>query len=112
MRADRGFSLLLASERGASGYAVQPAPHAPVALAHAARGKHADADAGRSARVCRHADAHAGAAGAGAAAPAQHPGGLPPGVAGWAHRTWRAGAAAAARLFAARRQRHPVLLRV
>lgn len=77
LRASRAFSLLLSSERGARGHAVQPAPHAPLALAHAARGEHAAARAAAGgARLRRHADA-AGAAGAGAAAPAQHPHGLP-----------------------------------
>lgn len=109
LRADRGFSLLLASERGAGWHSVQPAQHAPVAVAHAARGVDAGADGGS---MRRHADAHAGAAGAGAAAPAQHPGGLPPGDAGRAHRARRAGASSAARLRATCRQRHPILLRV
>lgn len=110
LRAGRGFSLLLTGKRGTGGHAVQPAPHAPVTLAHAARGH--DTVTRGATRLRWHADARAGTAGAGAAAPAQHPSGLPPGAARRTHRAGRASAPAAARIIAACRQRHPVLLRV
>lgn len=117
LRVGRAVSLLLARERGAHGHAQLSAPLAPVALAHPARGRGARrARAARAERAAarrhRHADAGAGVPGARAAAPAQHPGGLPPGAAGRARGAGRARRAAAGRRRAPRPQRHALLLRV
>lgn len=114
-RCDRAVSLLLARERGARRDSVQPAPHAPLALAHADGGcapgggsAPGGGPAPAAALVRLHAD---GGAGARAAAPAQHPRGLPPGAPRRPRRPRRARARAAARR-AARRQRHALLLRL
>jgi hypothetical protein len=112
LRADRAVSLLLARERGARRHTVQPAPLAPVAVAHAARGGcggRAFAAAGAAATFERQ---HADAAGAGAPAPAKHPRGLSPGAARRPHRARRARCPSAGARLVARCQRHALLHRL
>lgn len=120
LRATRTVSLLLAGERGARWYTVQPSPHASFPVAHTACDEHAAAGHSAAATTtdaaCVHWNANActasRAVGARSDAPAQPPGGLSPGSTGRARSLGRTRAATARCRCAARCQRHPLLLRL
>lgn len=120
LRATRTFSLLLASERGARGYTVQPPPHASFPVAYAACDEYATAGHSAAATTTCAASLYwnanactsSRAVGARGNTPAQSSGGLPPGAAGRARGPWRARTTTARRRCAARCQRHPLLLRL